>query len=306
MSRATGFPEGICLAPCVVATNVAITLSGEKTVNGKPVVAGDRVIVKDQADASENGIYVCDTSTWTRATDMNETADMASNLFVMDVDNGELYQLTYTGTYSPGTTEVTFANPSGGSSALYLKLNTSSDQTIEGSGAVSFASGTSVTFNAVEEGPPEVSEFTMSGSANFKQTMGGNGYFRVSAESGLLFEFPNTTYDPGVYKQGGVGAKLTIIDTEGVKFLCEGADNIQIDGSNETAFSSVADFDSNGDCIGLDLPIHAFSALPSVSQGGFIYVSDAINSAGATGTIAFGSSTRGAWIDITDNAAVHQ
>jgi len=40
------------------ATTANITLSGAQTIDGVSVVAGDRVLVKDQSTASQNGIYV--------------------------------------------------------------------------------------------------------------------------------------------------------------------------------------------------------------------------------------------------------
>lgn len=56
-----------------VATTGPITLSGTQTIDGIAVVAGDRVLVKDQASAAQNGIYVVDASQWTRATDLDQT-----------------------------------------------------------------------------------------------------------------------------------------------------------------------------------------------------------------------------------------
>lgn len=55
--------------PCRVATTAAITLSGLQTIDGELLVAGDRVLVKDQADARINGIYAAATGNWVRTTD---------------------------------------------------------------------------------------------------------------------------------------------------------------------------------------------------------------------------------------------
>lgn len=46
-----------------------VTLSGAQTVDGVSLVDGDRVLLKDQTDASQNGIYVVATGAWSRATD---------------------------------------------------------------------------------------------------------------------------------------------------------------------------------------------------------------------------------------------
>jgi hypothetical protein len=55
------------------ATNGNITLSGAQTVDGVALVAGDRVLVKNQTTASANGIYVVAAGAWTRSTDMDAT-----------------------------------------------------------------------------------------------------------------------------------------------------------------------------------------------------------------------------------------
>lgn len=58
---------------CRLATTANITLSGEQTIDSVAAVTGDRVLVKNQSTGSENGIYVVDTSSWTRATDFDGT-----------------------------------------------------------------------------------------------------------------------------------------------------------------------------------------------------------------------------------------
>ena len=53
-----------------------LTLSGEQTVDGIALVAGDRVLVKDQTTTSENGIYVVSASGWTRSTNADTPAEL--------------------------------------------------------------------------------------------------------------------------------------------------------------------------------------------------------------------------------------
>lgn len=57
----------------LAATTGNITLSGEQTIDGVAVVTGNRVLVKNQTDPKENGIYVADSGAWTRATDQDGT-----------------------------------------------------------------------------------------------------------------------------------------------------------------------------------------------------------------------------------------
>lgn len=63
-------------------TNIA-TLSGLLTVDGVTLVAGDRVLVKDQSTGSQNGIYVAGSGAWTRATDADESAEVTAGMSVM-------------------------------------------------------------------------------------------------------------------------------------------------------------------------------------------------------------------------------
>ena len=62
-------------APCRAATTAAITLSGEQTIDGIAIVAGDRVLVKNQSTSSENGVYIASTGAWSRALDFNGERD---------------------------------------------------------------------------------------------------------------------------------------------------------------------------------------------------------------------------------------
>jgi len=54
-----------------VATTANITLSGPQTIDGISAVAGNRVLVKDQTTAADNGIYVVAAGAWSRATDFD-------------------------------------------------------------------------------------------------------------------------------------------------------------------------------------------------------------------------------------------
>ena len=55
--------------PVGAATTSEITLSGLQTVDGIALDEGARVLVKDQADATQNGIYIASSSAWKRSDD---------------------------------------------------------------------------------------------------------------------------------------------------------------------------------------------------------------------------------------------
>jgi hypothetical protein len=62
--------------PVKAATDANITLSGLQTIDGVVLAAGDRVLVKDQTNLVENGIYdVVDGAAWTRSSDFDDSPD---------------------------------------------------------------------------------------------------------------------------------------------------------------------------------------------------------------------------------------
>jgi len=92
-----------------------ITLSGTQTIDGVALVAGDRVLVKNQATPSANGVYVVGASTWSRATNFDAVSalEVASGalFFVTEgtINSGTAFTLTTTGTITLGTTGLIFA-----------------------------------------------------------------------------------------------------------------------------------------------------------------------------------------------------
>ncbi|TIL43410.1 hypothetical protein [Mesorhizobium sp.] len=97
--------------PCCVATTANITLSGEQTVDGVAVATSDRVLVKDQTSASENGIYVADTGIWRRSKDFNKTRDIRKGTMIVvaggTVGSG-LWQITTADPINVGTSNIAF------------------------------------------------------------------------------------------------------------------------------------------------------------------------------------------------------
>lgn len=100
-------------APVRVATTAAITLSGEQTIDGVAVVAGDRVLVKNQTDPVDNGIWKASASAWTRAADFNGARDVVQGTMVKvtagTVNAGFTYAVT---TVAPeiGVTAIAWAD----------------------------------------------------------------------------------------------------------------------------------------------------------------------------------------------------
>src|SRR3989304_2168626 len=102
--------------PVRVATTAAITLSGLQTIDGITLVADDRVLVKTQASAVDNGIYVADTGTWERAKDFDGTYDaIRGTLIVVNqgtINAGLVYRVTTADPFVIGTDALDFSSAS--------------------------------------------------------------------------------------------------------------------------------------------------------------------------------------------------
>jgi len=94
-----------------VATTANITLSGEQTIDGVST-SSDRVLVKNQTSAEENGLYVSASGAWSRSADADTDVDVTSGLTVA-VEEGSTqadftYQLTTNNPITVGTTGLVF------------------------------------------------------------------------------------------------------------------------------------------------------------------------------------------------------
>ncbi|WP_281688496.1 phage tail protein [Pseudomonas citronellolis] len=97
-----------------VATTANITLSGLQTLDGVALAAGDRVLVKNQTNAPDNGIYLAASGAWKRAGDADASAEVTPNLTVA-VEEGStqadsIWQLTTNAPIVLGTTALVFQN----------------------------------------------------------------------------------------------------------------------------------------------------------------------------------------------------
>lgn len=103
-----------------VATTANITIASDlnvgDTIDGVTLVDGDRVLVKNQSTASENGIYIAGSSP-VRSADANTSADVTSGMFcfveegTVGGDNG--FVLTTNDPITLDTTNLTFVQFSG-------------------------------------------------------------------------------------------------------------------------------------------------------------------------------------------------
>ena len=109
---ANGISSGLVFKNSVrVATLSNITLSGLLTIDGIVINENDRILVKDQSNKIENGIYLSKSGSWLRTTDFDSnTAIKGSFVFV---ENGDLnanlsFVCSNNSSIIIGTTEIFF------------------------------------------------------------------------------------------------------------------------------------------------------------------------------------------------------
>lgn len=100
-----------------VATTTNITLSAPQSVDGVALSVGDRVLVKNQTNQIQNGIYVVAAGAWTRATDADGTGELAAGTYVLvtagttQINSG--WVVNTIGSVTPGTDPMTWAQFNG-------------------------------------------------------------------------------------------------------------------------------------------------------------------------------------------------
>lgn len=104
-------------AAVVAATTTNISLSGTATtIDGITISAGDRILVKNQTNTAQNGIYVAASGAWSRSSDADTWNDLISAFVFVSTgstqgDTGWVCTIDAGGTL--GTTPVTWAQFSG-------------------------------------------------------------------------------------------------------------------------------------------------------------------------------------------------
>ncbi len=94
------------------ATVKPITLHGTQSLDDIVLIAGDRVLVKDQTDAKENGLYVVAEQKWNRSADADSNLKVTPGLFV-HIEQGtsqhdSLWHLASNAPIKLGTTPLAF------------------------------------------------------------------------------------------------------------------------------------------------------------------------------------------------------
>jgi len=104
-------------AACRVASTANLTLSGTQTIDGVSVIAGDRVLVKNQTSGADNGIYVVAAGAWARSTDADVSNEVQPGMlcFISEgsVNGNQQFVLVTDAPITLGTTALVFSQFTG-------------------------------------------------------------------------------------------------------------------------------------------------------------------------------------------------
>ncbi|MES0158885.1 hypothetical protein [Mesorhizobium sp. C268A] len=174
--------------PVRLATTGNITLYGLQTIDGVPAEVGDRVLVKNQADARDNGIYTASEGQWFRAADARTSRTMQKGTTVHVQQGAVSADFVYVfETLDPviGTDAVTIA--------FYLSEDTLGDAVAAASAAAASAAAaltsknaaaTSATNAGTSAGAAAGSATAAAGSATTAATSATNAGNSATAASG--------------------------------------------------------------------------------------------------------------------------
>jgi hypothetical protein len=241
-----------------VTTTDNITLSGTQTIDGVAVVAGDRVLVKNQSTGSQNGIYTVAAGSWARASDADTTAKVTAGLFTfvsegtVNADSG--WVITTNDEIVLGTTSLVFAQFSGAGQITAGSGLTKNGNTIDAVGTAG-----RIVVNADNIDLDTVSQTDGSGSAgtSFVQSVTRDSYGRVTGVTTASVQDATTSakgiasFDSGDFS----------VSSGAVSIKASGVDNSQLVNSAVTIGST---------SVSLGGSITSVSGLTSVSSSSFV------------------------------------
>ena len=127
------------------ATTTNITLSGApQTIDGVTMNIGERILVKNQTDTTQNGIYIVQSSSWLRSSDSSDGSTITPGMFLF-IEQGT--SNADSGWVMTGDTSITI-----GSSAITFTQFSGAGQIIAGTGLSKNGNTLSITNTGVTAG----------------------------------------------------------------------------------------------------------------------------------------------------------
>jgi len=211
----------------VVATTGNITLSGTQTIDGIAVTAGQRVLVKDQTTASQNGIYIVSASAWSRSTDADTAEELNSGVFffvekgTVNADNG--FVMTQDTAITFGSTDITFSQFSGaGQITAGNGLAKSGDTLLVNTGTGITVTGDNVVIDTAWTGQAAITTVGTIGTGTWNgtaisATYGGTG-LNTSSATGVGIVTSGTWTTPAQLTVGFGGTGASTFASNGILY----------------------------------------------------------------------------------------
>jgi hypothetical protein len=235
------------------ATTAAVTLASGlengDTLDGVTLATGDRILVKNQATGSENGIYVVKASgAPDRSTDADTGAELTSN-FAVFVEEGTVnadqgYVLTNDGAITIGTTALTFTQFTGlgqivAGTGLDKTGNTididSTVVTLDGTQTLTNKTLTSPTLTTPAIGAATGTSLELTGSITLADALMGSNLATAGTSTTNVDAWSTSTYSSAKYiVQMKKGSDIEVIEVL-----------VTVDGSNNVYLTEYANVISN-------------------------------------------------------------
>lgn len=219
------------------ATTTTGTLSSAysngSTIDGVTLVTGDRILIKDQTNGAENGIYVVNASgAPTRAADADASGDMTAGVTVFisegNTQGNSAWSITTDDTITLGTTAITFTQVAGGS--LY---SAGAGLALSGSTFNVVAADSSLTVNN-DDLKVNLGDASLEVSSGLRVKQGTGGQVYIANSAGVLTP---TTLSGDVASVGNTGAVTLATNVmKASNYITREAPTGSVNGSN-TSFT---------------------------------------------------------------------
>ena len=229
-----GFDWKASVRAATTATGVlSSAYANGSVVDGVTLVTGDRILLKNQSNGAENGIYTVNaTGAPTRATDADASADVTAGLtaFVSEgtTNGNSSWTLTTDDAITLGTTSLTFTQVAGGS--LY---GAGSGLVLNGSSFDVVAADTSITVNA-DNLQVRLNDASLEVNNGLRVVRGTAGQVYIANSSGVLTPVTLSGDVSAVSSAGSVTLASTVVKS--TNFITRETPSGSVNGTN-TSFT---------------------------------------------------------------------